>query len=219
MPKISVLAALKQLKRPVFTTAEVASCGTGTLSNVTQALNHLAKKGVVVKIARGIWGLEIGANKMSSYSVIPLLLPRHRAYVSFVSALHLYGIIEQIPRVITLASTSHTRVIRTKLGTFYVHKIAPSFFKGFDWYKGSGSFLIAEPEKAFVDCLYVSSRKKKQFGYFPELYFPKSFSFDKVKKWIKEIPDAKIRSSVINKLNKLKIKTKITQNAKSKTQN
>ena len=200
MAKLAVLTAIKQLRRPVFTTHELAACCAGTLSNTTQALNYLAKKEVVFKIARGVWGLEIGSDKLSSYSVIPFLLPNHRAYLSFVSALHLYGIIEQIPQAITLASTSHTRIIRTKLGTFFVHKIAPSFFKGFDWYKGSGSFLIAQPEKALIDCLYISVRKRKQFGYFPELYFPKSFSFKKAKKWAKDIPDAKIRVSVLKKL-------------------
>ena len=200
MPKLSVLTAIKQLRRPVFTTRELATYCGGTLSNTTQALNYLAKKEVVFKIARGIWGLEIGSDKLSSYSVIPFLLPNHRVYLSFVSALHLYGIIEQIPQTITLASTGHTRTIRTKLGAFFVHKIAPSFFKGFDWYRGSGSFLIAEPEKALIDCLYISARKKKQFGYFPELHFPKSFSFNKAKKWAEDIPNAKIRISVLKKL-------------------
>jgi len=71
-------------------------------------------------------------------------------------------------------------------------RITAPFFDGFTWYKGTGSFLTAEPEKALVDCLYLSACKKKQFGYFPELHFPKSFSFRKAKKWAKKIPDFKI---------------------------
>ena len=200
MPKLPILTAIKQLRRPVFTTRELSDCCSGTLSNTTQALNHLAKRGIILKIARGIWGLEIGNERLSPYLVIPLLLPRHQAYLSFISALHLYGIIEQIPQAITLASTSHTRTIRTKLGTFFIHKIAPSFFKGFDWYKGSGSFLIAEPEKALIDCLYLSARKKRQFGYFPELHFPKTFDIKKARKWAEDIPNAKIRAAVLKKL-------------------
>lgn len=204
MPKLPVLTAIKQLRRPIFTTRELSDCCLGTLSNTTQALNRLAKKGVVLKIARGIWGLEIGNQGLSPYLAIPLLLPRHQVYLSFISALHLYGIIEQIPQAITLASTSHTRIMRTKLGAFYIHRIAPSFFKGFDWYKGSGGFLIAEPEKALIDCLYISTRKKKQFGYFPELHFPKSFNFNKARQWAKGIPEARIRASVLKRLEELK---------------
>jgi len=204
MPKLSALTAIKQLRRNIFTTKEITIYCGGSLSSAVQALNHLRSKEIILKIARGIWGLEISNERISPYSVIPFLLPNHRAYLSFISALHLYGIIEQIPQVITLASTSHTRTIRTKLGTFFIHRIAPSFFKGFDWYKEGGDFLIAEPEKALVDCLYISARKKRQFGYFPELHFPKSFSFRKAEKWAGDIPDARIRASVLKKLEKVR---------------
>lgn len=200
MPEQSVLTAIKQLGRPVFTTHDVAVSCRSSSSNVIQALMVLQKNGIVRKIARGLWVLELGGAALTVYSVIPFLMPRQRVYVSFVSALHLWGIIEQIPQVTTLASTGHTRLIRTRIGDFSVHKIAPSFFKGFDWYQRGGKFLIAEPEKALIDCLYLSACKKKQFGYFPEMYFPKTFSFKKAVRWAKEIPSVKIRFCVENKL-------------------
>lgn len=200
MLKIPVLTAIKNLQRPVFTTHETAISSGGSVSNVIQTLNHLCKEGVVLKISRGIWSLDIGSEKISPYSVIPFLLSNQRMYVSFISALHLHGIIEQIPQTVTLASMSHTRTITTKAGVFYIHRIAPSFFKGFDWYKGSGKFLIAEPEKALIDCLYLSARRKKQFSHFPELRFPKTFSFKKAKDWANQIPDKNIRCCVNKKL-------------------
>ncbi len=202
MSRQSILLFIKKLHRPVFTTYELAAISGKSLSTTTQALNFLQKQGLISRIYRGIW-CEIGNERLSPYIVIPFLFPVQRAYISFVSALHLYGIIEQIPQVITLSSTSHTKLIHTKIGTFSVHRIAPSFFDGFIWYKGTGSFLIAEPEKALVDCLYLSARKKKQFGYFPELYFPKSFSFKKAREWAKKIPDSKIRLYVQKKLDTL----------------
>lgn len=196
----SVLTAIKQLNRPVFTTHDVATSCQSSSSNVIQALMVLQKNGIVRKIARGLWVLELGDAALTAYSVISFLMPRQRVYVSFVSALHLWGIIEQIPQVVTLASTGHTRQIRTYIGNFSVHKIAPLFFKGFDWYQKGGKFLIAEPEKALIDCLYLSSYKKKQFGYFPEMRFSKTFSFKKAAQWVKEIPSAKIRFCVEKKL-------------------
>ncbi len=199
----SVYSCIRQLGRPVFTTAEARAISGRSPSAATQALNYLARQGLIYKIYRGVW-TEAGMGRISPYTVIPFLFPRQRAYLSFVSALHLHGVIEQIPQVITLASMSHTKTLRTRIGTFNVHQLAPYFFTGFDWYKGTGSFLIAEPEKALADCLYLSACRKKQFGYFPELHFPKSFSFKKVEDWMKSIPSAMVRTNVQGKLARLR---------------
>jgi len=202
MGKRSVLWHIKELRRPVFTTHELCASSGKSASGVTQALNSLEREGIIFKVYRGIWAEEKN-KKLSPYGIIPFLLPRCRAYVSFISALHLHGIIEQIPQVITLASTAHSRTIRTKAGVFCVHQINPLFFGGFDWYKKTEGFLIAEPEKALIDSLYISTRKKKQFGHFPELHFPKSFNVKKAKAWIKKIPEHKIRISVQKKFDLL----------------
>ena len=199
MLRRSVLADIQRIRRPIFTTFELARLSDRSASATTQALRHLEKQGVIEKIYRGIWGLA-GSERLSAASVIPFLFPRTRAYVSFISALHLYDIIEQIPQVMTLASPSHTKTIRTRLGTYSVHRIAPSFFAGFRWYKDEGRFLIAEPEKALVDSLYLSSRKKRQYGYFPELHFPRTFSFRRAREWAGRIPDVRIRKNVEKKL-------------------
>lgn len=183
---------IKKLNRPIFTTNELTATSGKSSSATTQALNFLRDQGLIFKVHRGVWA-DAGNEHLSPYAAIPFLFPRHRAYVSFISALHLYGIIEQIPQEITLASTAHTKTIHTDLGTFSIHRLAPSFFDGFDWYKGAGSFLIAEQEKALIDCLYLSAYKKKQFKYFPELRFPESFSIERTKNWIKRIPNLKIR--------------------------
>ncbi|MCK4810091.1 MAG: hypothetical protein KAS99_04050 [Candidatus Omnitrophica bacterium] len=198
----SVLKFIKQLGRKVFTTREIAALSGKSLSVVTQALNNLEKESVLVKVYRGLW-YEKGDKYVSPYNIIPFLLPRHRAYVSFVSALHLYGIVEQIPQVITLASLVHTKVISTKIGVFSFHRIAPSFFDGFCWSKGKGEFLIAEPEKALIDSLYLSCRKKKQFGYFPELHFSEQFHLKNAKGWIRKITNLRIRSCVQKKFEKI----------------
>lgn len=202
MGRQSILVFIKKLRRPVFTTNELSSVSGKSLSTTVQALNFLEKQGLIFKVCRGIWA-EVADERLSPYTIVQFLFPRHRAYISFISALHLYGIIEQIPQVVTLASTVHTKKIQTKIGAFSVHRITPSFFDGFVWYKGAGSFLIAEPEKALVDCLYLSARKKKQFAYFPELHFPKSFNFKKAKEWAGKIRDAKISTYVQAKLDEI----------------
>lgn len=202
-PYINIQVYIKQMNRAVFTTNELVAVSGKSSSAVTQALNNLARQGLINKVYRGIWAESGG--RVSAYSIIPFLLPRQRVYVSFVCALHLYGIIEQIPRVITLASTAHTRSIKTALGTFAVHQITPELFSGFDWYRGGeGPFLIAEPEKALIDSLYLSAHKKKQFGHFPEMDLTKGFSFSKCRQWAKKIRSPRVRLYVERKLEYLK---------------
>lgn len=202
MKRQSILGAIKKLNKSVFTTYELSAVSGKSSSAVIQGLSFLQRQGVVFKVYRGIWA-QTSDRPLSPYTIIPYLFSRHRAYVSFISALHLYGIIEQIPQEISLASTTHTRIIHTKAGTFSVHRIAPSFFHGFLWYKKEGDFLIAEPEKALADCLYLSGYKKRQFSHFPELHFPQSFSFKKVRMWIKKIPNPKLGSYAREKLKQI----------------
>jgi len=201
----NIMVFIKKLGRNIFTTHEMIAISGKSASTIVQSLNRLANQGLIIKIYQGVWA-EPGPRALSPFEVIPHLFPRQRVYVSFISALHLHGIVEQIPQVITLASTSHSNTIRTNVGVFSIHQIAPSFFGGFDWYKGDGSFLIAEPEKALIDSLYLSSRKKKQFGNFPELHFPKEFSFRKAAKWAKQIAEKKIRQYVLKKLETFSIR-------------
>lgn len=196
------MAFVKKVGRPVFTTHELTALSRKSASTVVHSLNRLVKQGLLVKIYRGVWA-EAGPRAISPFEIIPYLFPRQRVYVSFITALHLHGIVEQIPQVITLASTAHTSTLRTRAGFFSVHQIAPAFFDGFDWYKEEGNFLIAEPEKALIDSLYLSSRKKKQFGSFPELDFPPEFSFKKAARWVKRIPEKNIRVYVLEKLTAL----------------
>lgn len=203
MKKKPVLPYIKKLKSRVFTTRQISELSQKSPSTVTQALNNLQKQNLIFKVYRGIWA-EAADKPLSPYWLIPFLPVQNRCYLSFLSALNLYGIIEQIPRVITLASLGHTRKISTKAGTFSLYQIKPYFFKGFNWYKNENNFLIAEPEKALTDCLYISAYKRKQFSYFPELNFPKTFSFKKAEKWANQIPNDKIKTYVHKRLKNIR---------------
>ncbi len=200
MVKKTLIAHIMGLGRPVFSARELSAVSGKSPSTVSQGLAFLRRQGLVVKVSHGVWAA--GGTAPGPYSVIAHILPKQRAYVSFTSALHLHGVIEQIPRVVTLASVAHSREIKTAAGVFAVHHLSPSFFSGFAWREGAGGFLLAEPEKALVDCLYVSAFRKRQFSYFPELRFPKSFSFKKARGWIDSI---KSRKAAVHALRRLEI--------------
>ena len=194
---------VRKLRRPVFTTRELAALSGKSLSATTQGLAYLARQGLLLKVRRGLWA-DVSDQRLSALALVPYLAPGNRVYVSFISALHLQGIVEQIPRVVTLASTAHSRTIRTGLGDFTLHRLAPAFLAGFDWYRGERLFLIASPEKALVDSFYLSAHRKKQYRHFPELRFPRSFSFRKAADWARRIPSARVRSRVLRDLERLR---------------
>ncbi|PIU82779.1 MAG: hypothetical protein COS68_07535, partial [Elusimicrobia bacterium CG06_land_8_20_14_3_00_38_11] len=76
-------------------------------------------------------------------------------------------------------------------------------FFGFDWYKETEDFLLAKPEKALADCLYLFTRKKKQYGFFPELNLKKPFSIKKVEAYICRIPDKNVRTLAQSRLKEI----------------
>ncbi len=203
MPVKSLWACIKNLKRPFFTTTELAAISRKSVSSVSQSLRRLEKQDLIENIHRGIW-IEKGHEQINPYRIIPFLFAKNRVYVSFLSALRLNGLIEQIPQNISLASMTHSKRIHTKYWTYQVHRIDPRFFTGFGWYKESDSFLVATPEKALADCLYLSTRKNKSYAHFPELTFPKSFKWRKVNDWIGEIADKRIKSAMARKLQQIR---------------
>jgi hypothetical protein len=67
--------------------------------------------------------------------------------------------ISQIPQVTYVASLSPTRRVETRLGTYSIHRIAPSFFGGYD--TREGGVRLARPEKALLDVLYLTPARSR----------------------------------------------------------
>lgn len=194
-----ILKAIESIGRLVFTTGELASLAGISLSSANQRLSNLERKKIIAKIKRGVWG-RVHDKNFDPLQVIPFLSPSHRAYLSFLSALNKYGMIDQIPQEISVASTAHSKRIKTTVGTYAIHQLAPEFFDGFVLSKNS-AYYIATPEKAFIDCLYLSCKRGRQFSFFPEIDLTSGFSFKNAKLWAKKIIDKRIQRKVLEKLN------------------
>ncbi|HHR85991.1 MAG TPA: hypothetical protein ENL23_06555 [Candidatus Acetothermia bacterium] len=201
--RVNVAQAIRTMGSAVFTTRQIAALRGGSLSATSQALARMEQRGLVQKVTRGVWCIPDDP-RFSRYSLVPLLAGGHRAYVSLISALHLHGLIEQIPEIVYAVTTGHTRVRKTSIGTYSYHRIQPHFFAGFDWYGDKQDFLVATPEKALVDSLYLSSRKGKRFGFFPEINLGAGFNFKLAYEWARRIEhDPWTRDYVLRRLEAL----------------
>jgi len=77
------------------------------------------------------------------------------SYVSFESALSFYGILAQFPYPITSATTKKSVVIDALDKEFQFTSLSDRFFFG---YQSINHQLIASPEKALIDGLYLMSK-------------------------------------------------------------
>jgi hypothetical protein len=101
---------------------------------------------------------------------VPKLLGNEHGYVSFLAALHLHGIIEQIPRAMHVATTGHARTLQTPVGRFEFFHLAPTMMRhGVEWSDTRIPYRIATAEKALLDTFYISLRRGRRFRSLPEL--------------------------------------------------
>ena len=114
MAKKTLIAHILGLGRPVFSARELSAVSGRSPSTVSQGLAFLAGEGLVVKVAHGLWAA--GTSAPSPYAVVAHLRPKQRFYVSFTSALHLHGIIGQIPRCLRWPRSAHGGLIGTASG-------------------------------------------------------------------------------------------------------
>lgn len=80
------------------------------------------------------------------------------SYLSTEYALFFYGLIPEKVEDITSVTTKKTTLIRNSFGVFRYQHLNTKCFLGFEQVeeKGGFSFLIATPEKAIVDFLYLN---------------------------------------------------------------
>ncbi|PIY80174.1 MAG: hypothetical protein COY80_04360 [Candidatus Pacebacteria bacterium CG_4_10_14_0_8_um_filter_42_14] len=117
------------------------------------------------------------------------------SYISFETALNHHGILSQFPYETTSATPkkSKTKKIDGKVYS-YVH-IKKSFYWG---YIKQGNYLIAEPEKALLDQLYLSSKGIK--GQAIDEYDYETLDMKKFWKYAKAFPQTAKFKSLLERL-------------------
>jgi predicted transcriptional regulator of viral defense system len=190
-------AQLRQLDRPVFTTREAAALWRSEQTTASRRLGRLQKSGLVLRIQRGLWALdpEIELRLVGPYLTAPL-----PSYISLFSALAEHGMIEQIPRQISLVSLARPRRILTSLGVYVVHQVAPELFGGFEGSERDG--YLARPEKALFDLAYVRAAAGTR-AYLPELALPKNFDRSELSRWSERIENRRLNALVSKRLREL----------------
>lgn len=151
MTTIELIQTLQSVDRGYFTMNDMKKI-TGLPDNSLKvALSRLTTKKILTRIKRGVYQLclsEIDVKKIANQLYYP-------SYLSFESALSVYGILSQIPFTQTFATIKKSK--KMNLGKVEVEftQVKKELFFGYILDKG---IYIAEPEKALLDELYLASR-------------------------------------------------------------
>lgn len=120
-------------------------------------INKMLKSQDIIALKRGLYILsDIYGKNIVKASVANLLYGP--SYVSLDYALAYYGLIPEFAYNLTSVTSSRKKIYRTAIGTFSYRQLKTSYYsQGYTIRKSNDtSFLIATPEKALCDKLYLS---------------------------------------------------------------
>jgi len=193
------LGRMRALRVPAMTTSDAAAILGISIAAASHTLRRLGAARLVTPVRKGLWALGDPPDPLAlaDYVTAP-----HPSYVSLQSALHLHGMIEQIPSMIYLVSLARTARVLTGVGTYSVHHVRPEYFGGAEQDARSG-VRLASPEKALVDFLYLSPTRSRLFAKLPELQLPKGFDRSAALGWVATIPPGRTRTIVERELGRI----------------
>lgn len=153
----------------IFTTRDHANYTGISLSASSKRLLRLSDKKHLTRITKGLWA-NTRHRHFHPLACVPYLLGKEQGYVSFLTALHLHGLISQIPKTLQVATTGHARTLNSPVGRYEFLQLKPELMKhGTKWSDTHLPYQIATPEKALIDTLYLSTRKNRRFAALPEV--------------------------------------------------
>jgi predicted transcriptional regulator of viral defense system len=191
---INAYGDLLRMNRPIVTTREATARWQTEERTTGKRLRAMEEAGLVRRLRHGLWALD---PDIDPFAVAPYLTAPFPAYVSFWSALSRHGMIEQIPRQVSVASLDRTKRIATAIGPYTVHHLAPELFGGYSGSEETG--YLATQEKALFDTAYIRAAAGSQ-AFFPELSLPRSFDGVQVKEWTARIASPRLRTLVSRRL-------------------
>jgi predicted transcriptional regulator of viral defense system len=189
------LARLRRLGVPAIETADAAAALGQSTFAASKTLSRLGESGLITPVRKGMWWVE---SPLDPYRLAAHLTAPLPSYVSLQTALHLRGMIEQIPTIVYVVSLARTESIVTSAGTFSVHHVAPQVFGGFD--ETAEGVRMATAEKALFDLAYLAGGRSRLFASLPELEVGRGFRWKELKRWRDRIPSDRRRLLVTRRL-------------------
>ena len=164
-------------KHPVVET-KILLTGFSRPSSLRVHIGRWEKSGKLIKVKRGVYLLANPYRKIELWEPYLASLLKRPSYLSLEKALEFHGCIPEGVPVYTSVTTKRQATYSSSVGTFSYRHIDPSLFWGYDGHTlRDQTSLIASPEKALLDLIYLY-RRKLPYGYIRELRLQNIEKFD-----------------------------------------
>ena len=155
------------IKIPIFSKNDIVLAG-GKIFDYQ--LTRWVKKGYLLKIKNGIYIFKRDYEKIRGEEIAAALY--QPSYLSLESALSAYGFIPEMVYAYVSVTGKINRIFDNKFGHFIYRHVKSELFWGYREVKtDTGRYLIAEPEKALLDYLYLNLSKINSESDFENLRF------------------------------------------------
>jgi predicted transcriptional regulator of viral defense system len=195
MNAAEALSRVRALGVPVIDTADAAAALEQSTTATTKTLSRLAQAGLITSLRQGTWWVtgRVDPYRLPEYLTAPL-----DSYLSLQTALHLHGMIEQLPSVYYAVSLARSQRVVTRVGTFSIRHLAPEVFGGYQ--ETEHDVRLATAEKALFDVTYLSAGRSRIFTSLPELEIPRGFRRKELARWVTKISSERSRTITQRKL-------------------
>ena len=162
----------------VFRTGQILA-GQTSPAQVRRQLSRWVKSGRVIRLRRGAYLLSDLYSKTSAHPFAVANALKKASYVSLQSALAHHGMIPEYVPVTTSVTTGRPEELSTPRGRFQFRHVAIPLLFGFGETEVARDqmALLAGPEKALVDLLYLTPHSDR-VEYLRELRLEKPRGFD-----------------------------------------
>lgn len=151
--------------------------------------SRLVDSGELTKLTKGFYCQDQNNVDLQKFAM-EIYKP---SYLSFEWALGQYNILSQKSYALTLATTKRARQVELDNAIINYRHIQPGLFWG---YTSRDGYLIAEPEKAFLDLAYLSLNGYAKFD--TEEMNLEILNKSKIKKYLKEIKSERLNKLIQN---------------------
>lgn len=155
------------IQTPIFSKNDISMAG-GKLFDYQLTL--WVKKGYLLKLKSGIYAFNKDYERIKGEDVAAALY--QPSYLSLESALANYGFIPEMVYAHVCVTAKINRTFNNSFGRFIYRHLKSELFWGYHEVRtGMGWYLIAEPEKAVLDYLYLNLSKIRSESDFENLRF------------------------------------------------